>query len=114
MFFLVVAGCVGVAVIGLVSDRSAASEMHVTVTGCKFSGGDVLPAATVEYTVTNNGDSARGVTVRFEYRDSAGNRIDTDTAHVKSIAPGDTVRAEETTLLDATVSSGICAITGVS
>jgi hypothetical protein len=53
------------------------------------------------------------VTIGIEYRDSSGARIDTDTARVRNVAPGDTVRTEETTLLDAGAPTGRCQITSI-
>lgn len=107
--------CVGLAAVGLVSDRNAASKMDVQITSCKFTGSEVLPSATVGYTVVNNGDSTRSVSIKIEYRDSSGARIDTDTAYVRDVKAGDTVRGEETTLLDAAPSgSGECVVVGVS
>jgi hypothetical protein len=53
--------------------------------------------------------------VKIEYRDGGGNRIDTDTAYVRNIAPGDTVRTDESTILDAVPAGSIsCQIVGVS
>lgn len=109
----VIALCLGFGVIGAVGRIVGASDMKADITSCEFSGG-MLPAATVGYTVTNSGDSTRSVRIKFEYRDSSGSRIDTDSAYVRDVAPGDTVRGEETTILNATVSSGKCAIVGVS
>lgn len=107
--------CGGLLALGLVSDSTAAKKMDVKLTSCSFENDGFLPSATVEYTVKNTGDTARGALIRIEYRDGAGNRVDTDTAYVQTIQPGDTVRAEETTMLDAAVSpgSGKCAIVGV-
>lgn len=94
------------------SDSDTTGDMSVEVTSCEFTGGD-LPTGKIGYRVTNNGDSTETARVRIEYRDDSGDRIDTDTAYVRDIAPGDTVRGEESTLLDAPVSSGRCVITGV-
>ncbi|XVV10841.1 FxLYD domain-containing protein [Actinoplanes sp. CA-131856] len=113
----VVLGCLGLGVIGSIGSTGSRdnANLETAVVGCEFTGDDVLPSAKITFTVKNNGKSAHGATVRIEYRDAAGNRIDTDTSYVKSIAPGDTVKAEETTLLDAAISgSGTCGITGVS
>ena len=107
--------CGGLAAVGLVGGQAAASKMHVELTSCEFTASDVLPSVDVGYTVTNNGDSTRSARIEIEYRDSSGARIDTDTAYVRDIAPGDTVRGEETTILDAAPSgSGRCVVVGVS
>lgn len=99
---------------GSSASREAARSMKVTVTGCRTSGAS-LPAATIEFTVTNSGSTARGATLAVEYRDESGARIDTDTARVQTIAPGDTAKGSETTILDAQVFGAItCKITNVS
>ena len=97
---------------GGVSDRDSASDLDVSVTSCEFVGG-ALSSATVGIKVKNNGDSTRTVRVKVEYRDSAGVRVDTDTAVVRGIKPGDTARVEETTILDAEITSGTCAAVSV-
>jgi hypothetical protein len=110
----VVVVCVGVAVVGAVAGNSAASKMDASVVSCTFTPGP-LSSATVGIQVKNNGDSTRTAKVAIEYRDGSGNRIDTDTAYVRNVRPGDTARVEETTLLDAEVTSaGSCKVVGVS
>ena len=111
---LIVLGCVGLAVLGFVTDQNAAKGMDVKITSCRFEGSDILPSVTVGLQVTNTGSSARGANVGLEYRDGGGRRIDTDTARVPSLAPGDTAAYEEVTLLDAAASGGTCKITKVS
>jgi hypothetical protein len=91
---------------------SVADDLTAQVTSCEFTGGG-LPAAEVGFTVTNTGTRTRTATLTIEYRDSAGNRIDTETTTVRNIAPGDTVRSSEITFLDAAASSGACGITGI-
>lgn len=109
---LVIAGAVIVAIMGAVavglllrSQRRA--DLDVTVVSCEFHGS----TATVGYTVQNTGDSAHDVTLKIEYRDGSGARIDTDTAYVRGVPPGDTVRGEESTFLDAPTTSGRCLVT---
>lgn len=110
----VVVVCVGVAVVGAAVSGSAASKMDASITSCTFTSGP-LSSAKVGIQVKNNGDSTRTAKVDIEYRDSSGNRIDTDTAYVRNVKPGDTARVEETTLLDAEVTSaGTCKVVGVS
>lgn len=94
------------------ASTGSGSSMDVKLVSCEFRGGP-LASVTVGYTVTNTGDRAGDAAVRFEYRDAAGRRVDTDSGYVRSISPGDTVRSEELTLLDAEVSSGQCRIVGV-
>lgn len=111
---LIVAGCVGLAVLGFVTDQNAAKDMDVKITSCRFEGSGALPSVTVGLQVTNTGSSARGASVGLEYRDGGGRRIDTDTARVPRLAPGDTAAYEEVTFLDAPTSGGTCKITKVS
>lgn len=86
------------------------TPVQATVTGCRaddFS-------ATAALTVTNTDSRARTVTIDVEYRDGSGARLDTDTAYVRDIAPGDTVKHDETTILDAAPSGTVtCLITDV-
>jgi hypothetical protein len=98
---------------GLKPGSSSANDVDVSITSCTFTGSDSLPSAKVGLTATNHGDRTRSVRVSIEYRDSSGARIDTDTARISGIAPGDTVRTEETTLLDAGTTSGRCLVTSV-
>lgn len=90
------------------------ARAEADVTSCEVGGSDSLPTGKVGLTVKNISDKTRSFSVDIEYRDSGGARIDTDTAYVRNVAPGDTVRTEESTLLDAPVSAGTCVITGVS
>jgi hypothetical protein len=110
----IVVGGVVLAVLGTVAMRAlptgqSGTSMDAELVSCRFVAG----TATVGYTVTNGGSRTESATVRFEYRDSAGRRVDTDSGYVRDVAPGDTVRAEEVTLLDAAVDSGECLIVGV-
>ena len=104
---------IGIALLTPSNASTAAKDLDITIVSCNFTGGD-LSTATVGFTVTNHGKSTRTVVLHFEYRDSAGSRIDTDTSTVRNIAPGDTVRAEEPTLLDGPATSGTCHLTGIS
>lgn len=90
-------------------NRNADTKIDIKVTSCEFTDG-ALPTATVGYTVTNRDDRTRDVRLDIEYRDNAGARLDTDTAYVRDVAPGDTVRGEESTILDAGASDGDCLI----
>jgi hypothetical protein len=89
------------------TDRAA---FDTTVTSCTI---DDL-SATVGFTVHNAGTRTRTATVDIEYRDAAGVRIDTDTSLVWDIAPGDTVRSQESTVLDTAPGPGAtCRIVSV-
>lgn len=88
---------------------SKAKDLDVQMTSCSVSGS----VAKVGLSVTNRGDRTRSVRIGIEYRDGSGARIDTDTAQVSGIAPGDTARTEETTILDASATSGRCVITSI-
>lgn len=103
--------CGGLAAIGKAGDDAALSKIKVELTSCES--GDVFAKA--GYTVTNRGDTARRVTLDIEYRDSSGARLDTDTAYVGEVPAGDTVRGEESTVLNAEPSGVItCKIVKVS
>lgn len=103
--------CVGLVTVGRITDSNAAKQIDVQLTSCGGTGS----VAKVGYTVTNNGSKARRVTLKLEYRDGSGARLDTDTAYVGSVPAGDTVRGEESTILNATSGSAItCKVVGVS
>lgn len=111
-----IAGVAVAVLVGIVNAVSgpAAKNFKAAVTSCEATG-STLPTATIGLTVTNTSDRVRSATVKVEYRDGAGNRIDTDTAYVRNIAPGDTARTEESTILDAAPSGTMrCEIVGVS
>ncbi len=99
---LVVLLCGGLATVGMISDRNELEKIDVQLTSCGGTGS----VAKVGYSVTNNGDTARRVTLDIEYRDSSGARLDTDTAYVGSVPAHDTVRGEESTILNATPDNG--------
>ncbi|MEU5914203.1 FxLYD domain-containing protein [Micromonospora sp. NPDC047527] len=102
--------CGGLVLVGRISDSNAAKQIDVQLTSCGGTGS----VAKVGYTVTNNGSQARRVTLKLEYRDATGARLDTDTAYVGSVPAGDTVRGEESTILNATSSTITCKVVGVS
>jgi hypothetical protein len=92
----------------------AADAFDVSVTSCNATG-TTLATATIGLSVKNTSSSTKSATVKIEYRDGSGNRLDTDTAYVRNIAPGDTVRTDETTILDAVPAGSIsCEIVDVS
>lgn len=76
------------------------------VVGCEYSG-DTLPAVTAEFTATNSSGRDHRLKIRWEYRDSSGALIDTDTSYV-TVPAGDTIRDSETTLLPVAASGGKC------
>jgi hypothetical protein len=89
-------------------------QWSVKVTGCEMEETlDDLWVGEIELAVTNNGDETETAQVEFEYRDADGARIDTDTAYVRDIAPGDTVRTTESTYLDVGATNGTCEVTRV-
>ncbi|WP_431895892.1 FxLYD domain-containing protein [Micromonospora haikouensis] len=103
--------CGGLTVIGKVGDDAALSKIKVELTSCKAG----AITATAGYTVTNQGDTARRVTLDIEYRDASGARLDTDTAYVGEVPAGDTVRGEESTVLNAEPEGALtCKIVKVS
>lgn len=71
--------------------------------------------ATVGLSVHNTSKTTKSARVEVEYRDAAGTRLDTDTAYVRDIAPGDTARHDESTILDATTAGTVfCRVLKVS
>lgn len=101
-------------VVGMSALDSNRAPAEVDMTSCTFEGGDTLPTGKLGYTLKNTSSSTRSYTLKIEYRDGSGNRVDTDTAFVRNVAAGDTVRAEEITLLDAPIRAGQCRIVSVS
>jgi hypothetical protein len=74
----------------------------------------MLPMAKVTYTVKNTAATARAAEVQIEYRDSDGNLLDTDTALTRPVPAGDSIRAEESTQLNAAGPGGKCRLVGVT
>jgi len=110
---LVIAGAVVALIAGISTALSgpASAGLKVDVTSCDAT----TTTATVGISVTNTGKQTRSATVRIEYRDGAGARLDTDTTYVRDIAPGDTVRTQESTLLDAPPNGSLtCQVTGIN
>ena len=99
----------GVLLITMVSRSADRGEaVDVSLTGCTFTGS----TATVAFTVVNNGSRDQTVRLRWEYRDASGARVDTDSTRVE-VPAGDTVRDEESTILNADASSGTCRLLSV-
>jgi hypothetical protein len=94
---------------GARESRARTAKMRVQVTACDFAGA----TAKVGLTVHNTGDAPRSAQIAIEYRDASGARIDTDSATAREVAPGDTVRLEESTLLDVPTDAGTCRIAAV-
>jgi hypothetical protein len=88
------------------------AKLDTTVTGCTSTS----TVATVQFTITNTGSRSQGATVHVEYRDGTGAQVDTDTTVVGAIQPGDTVRKEESTILDSAPAGGsiTCRITDLT
>jgi hypothetical protein len=113
---IVVVVAVGLVLFGITQVFSAVKpkpSADVTVVSCELGGSSSLPSATVGLQVRNTGKTTHTFAVRVEYRDGGGSRVDTDTAYARDVAPGDTVRVDETTLLDAAVSGGTCNVAGI-
>lgn len=113
---ILVVMAVGVPLFGsllLLDNVNSKPSGDARVVSCELGGSESLPQATVGLTVHNTGKVAHSFAIEVEYRDSSGNRIDTDTARVRNLGPGDTARVDETTLLDAAVTSGTCVVVGV-
>lgn len=85
-----------------------------TLSACRVTSAS-LNVATASFTITNTTGSTQSATLAIEYRDATGAKLDTDTAYVRGIAPGDTVRRDEPTLLDGAPAGSItCAITSIT
>jgi hypothetical protein len=97
---------------GPIGNSPASSNFSVAVTGCEADA--TAGVAEVEVTVINRTDSTRSASIKVEYRDGSGARLDTDTVYVRNIAPHDTARSRESTFLDAPPAGQMtCAITEV-
>lgn len=111
---LAIAGAVALGIV-LATDLAsgpASKNFTVGVTSCEATSGST---AKVGLRIKNTSSTARSATVKIEYRDSAGNRLDTDSVYVRTLQPGDSASVTESTLLDGAPSGTIrCAITGIS
>ena len=108
---ILAAAALGFAALMLTPRHSASDDFSVELTSCSASGG----VATAGLVVKNISDKPASVTVAIEYRDASGARLDTDKAYIRNVQPGDTVRHDEDTILDATPGSGLtCKVTGIS
>jgi hypothetical protein len=104
---------IGVLIFATYANRASAGSIKVDITNCEYSGSDTLPTATIEFTAENTSGRAKTVRLRWEYRDSGGALVDTDSTRV-TIPAGDTVRGTETTILNAPATGGRCAFAGGS
>ena len=111
VLIVVVIGTLGV-LAGVLGERGAgSSDITVRITSCVL--GEVGGKVGLE--VTNGSGRTRTVRIGLEYRDGSGARVDTDTATVRGVRPGETVRHDEPTLLNAAVTGqGECVVTSVS
>ncbi len=106
-----VAVMIAIALLSPTNGSRVAKDLSIGVKGCTFTG----DTATASLSITNTGKrTIQHATIHIEYRDDSGSRIDTDTTTVRDIAPGDTVLADEPTLLNARATSGTCHVTGIS
>lgn len=103
---------VGAILIGFIASAltgqlsSPREDITVSVQSCEFTG-EMLPSATVQYTVTNAGQRSHQVKIHWEYRDAGGARVDAETSRV-TVPARDTIRSSETTMLPVAVHSGTC------
>lgn len=114
---LAIAGVLVLVLLGVVNRLSgpASDNFTVAVTSCNATGSTSVSTATIGLSVRNDSKQVRSATVKIEYRDGGGTRIDTDTAYVRNIQPGDTARTDESTLLDAAPTGQLsCVVTGIS
>lgn len=104
---------IGVLIFASYANRASAGSIKVDITGCEYSGSDTLPTATIEFTAHNTSGRSKTVRLKWEYRDSGGALVDTDSTSV-TIPAGDTVRGTETTILNAPARGGQCEFVGGS
>jgi hypothetical protein len=105
----IIAALAGLAWVGARSGKAAVAKMRVEVTSCTFAGS----TATVGLLVVNNGDAVRDAHIQVQYRDAGGERLDTNETTARAVGPGETVRLEESTILDAPANAGTCTVTRV-
>lgn len=86
-----------IALIGRALTTPASEQLQVQVTDCHST--SAVSMATISLTVTNTGTTPRPARIGIEYRDATGALLDTDTARIPTIAPGDTARHTESTFL---------------
>jgi uncharacterized protein (TIGR02588 family) len=98
----------GVLIVATYANRAAAGSIKVDVTSCTLTTNQL---AEVAFTAENTSGRAKTVRLRWEYRDGGGALVDTDSTSV-TIPAGDTVRGEESTFLNAKVSSVRCSFAG--
>lgn len=112
---LLIAGVLVLTLVGVINriEGPASSNFDTAVASCEATTGS-LATATVGFTIKNTSSKVRSATVQIEYRDGSGSRLDTDTAYVRNIQAGDTVRHDESTILDAEPTGSLeCAIVGI-
>ncbi|MEV6633858.1 FxLYD domain-containing protein [Actinoplanes sp. NPDC051470] len=108
---IVVAGIAVLFLLPMINPGPDGDDLDVNLTSCNAS---QFGNARVGITVKNNSKQKVTAKIGIEFRDSAGARVDTDTAYVRDIAPGDTARSEELTNLDASSGSITCKLTSAS
>jgi hypothetical protein len=109
MVLIVVGGLILFVGYSLLPAVSPGPKYSARVVDCALDGRNAV--ASIE--LTNRGGSERTFEILIEYRDSGGARVDTDTAYAFNVPPGETVRLDESTHLNAEVASGVCDIVGV-
>lgn len=102
---------IGVVIFATYVERAKAGSIKVDITSCEYTGSDAFPTATIEFTAENTSGRTETVRLKWEYRDSSGALVDTDSTRV-TIPAGDTVRGTETTILNAPADGGRCAFAG--
>jgi hypothetical protein len=85
------------------------AKLRVDVESCAFTG----RTAVVRLAAFNGSGATRTLHIELEYRDADGARVDRDSATARNVAPGDTVRVEERTLLDVPTTAGTCEVASV-
>jgi hypothetical protein len=109
MVVIVVGGLLLFGVTQLFDAVKPGPSYSARVVDCSLDGRNAV--ASIE--LTNRGGTERTFEILIEYRDGGGARVDTDTAFAFNVPPGETVRLDESTHLDAEVASGTCDVVGV-
>lgn len=112
IMLVIVVGGLLVALLGQLfqSGTVTTAAAEAKVVECAVDGSTL---AVVTLTVRNTGDATATFAVDLVYRDSDGSRVDTDTAYAREVPPGETVRLQESTVLDMPVTNGRCEIAAV-
>jgi len=95
--------------------EAVAKTADVKLKECKPGNNSVAgPTVNVILEVKNSGSEVRDYAVDLEFLNADKVRIDTDTAYVQAVGPGQTARYDEATFLDEGTRAATCRILAVS